>query len=348
MNIQSLGYVGVNTTELDAWRRFAGDLLGMQAVGRARDRSFALRLDDRCQRMLIDESTVNGGAYYGLEVADATALEAATRELEARGVAVEAASGDELAHRDVAGMVHFCDPAGNRIELFHGLARAAQPFTPTRPLSGFRTGALGLGHAVFSVPSIAAVLPFYTDVLGLRLSDYADEPFKATFLHANARHHSIALIESPRTCLHHLMVEVLALDDVGQAYDRVLLEDNLVGATLGRHTNDYMLSFYAWSPSRFLVEYGWGGRSIDEASWAPYRLEHGPSLWGHERSWLAGPLRERALELRLHAAQAGAKAPLQVACGTAEIYSAETTETNTGGGPGNQANEAVKPGPGRP
>jgi 2,3-dihydroxybiphenyl 1,2-dioxygenase len=320
MDIQSLGYVGVNTTELERWRRFAGDLLGMQVVPRTRERSFALRLDERCQRLLIDESTIDGGACYGLEVADADSLRRAARELEAHGVGVEWGSAAELAHRDVRGMIHFRDPVGNRIELFHDLAVAALPFTPGRPLSGFRTGALGLGHAVFSVPSIAAVLPFYTEVLGLRLSDYAHEPFKATFLHANARHHTIALIESSRTGLHHLMVEVLALDDVGQAYDLIQQEEGLVGATLGRHTNDYMLSFYAWSPSRFLLEYGWGGRSIDEATWQPHLLEHGPSLWGHERTWLEGPLRQRALDMRLQAARAGEKASLQAAAGTVDFY----------------------------
>ena len=35
--------------------------------------------------------------------------------------------------------------------------------------------------------------------------------------------------------------------------------------TLGRHSNDYMTSFYIHSPSHFFVEYGWGGRAIDTA-----------------------------------------------------------------------------------
>ena len=39
-------------------------------------------------------------------------------------------------------------------------------------------------------------------------------------------------------------------------------------------------------------------------------ITDGPSLWGHERSWLAQPLRERARALRLQASEKGLKAPL--------------------------------------
>ena len=63
--------------------------------------------------------------------------------------------------------------------------------------------------------------------------------------------------------VHHLMVELCYLDDVGQAYDLALRDPDRIGATFGRHANDEMTSFYSISPSKFMVEYGWGGRSID-------------------------------------------------------------------------------------
>jgi 2,3-dihydroxybiphenyl 1,2-dioxygenase len=320
MDICSLGYAGVDTTDMEGWRQYGSKLLGMQIVPRERADSFAFRMDKKAQRILIEQGTVNGGAYYGLEVADAMALEIAQQELAARGIHAAVATPEELKHRSVEGMIHFPDPIGTRLELYYGLANADDPFVPGRPISGFRTGELGFGHAVLNVTSTAEVLPFYTDVLGFRLSDYAEEPFKATFLHTNARHHSFALIESGRTGLHHLMVEVLALDDVGQAYDRAQLTEGLVGATLGRHTNDHMTSFYSWSPSKFLVEYGWGGRSIDEANWQPECLEHGPSLWGHERVWLSGPTRQKALEMRLRAASAGQRAPIHASADAVDLY----------------------------
>ena len=50
-------------------------------------------------------------------------------------------------------------------------------------------------------------------------SDYIEKPFRAYFFHVNARHHSLALIETGRNGMHHLMVELFSLDDVGQSYE---------------------------------------------------------------------------------------------------------------------------------
>ena len=71
------------------------------------------------------------------------------------------------------------------------------------------------------------------------------------------------------------MVELCYLDDVGQAYDIVLRKPEMIGTTLGRHVNDQMTSFYSWSPSKFLVEYGWGGRTIDPDTWTPHERRKG-------------------------------------------------------------------------
>ena len=45
------------------------------------------------------------------------------------------------------------------------------------------------------------------------------------------------------------MVEYNSLDDVGQGYDLLQYEENKIAYTLGRHTNDYMTSFYSITPS---------------------------------------------------------------------------------------------------
>jgi Glyoxalase/Bleomycin resistance protein/Dioxygenase superfamily len=149
-------------------------------------------------------------------------------------------------------------------------------------------------------------------VLGFALSDYILKPFRAYFFHVNARHHSLALIETGKTGMHHLMVELFSLDDVGQSYDIALTQPERVSVTLGRHTNDLMTSFYCKSPSSFMIECGWGGRAIDPANWQAVEMHHGPSLWGHERVWLPPADREVAREMRMHAAAAGLREPVQV------------------------------------
>ena len=315
MRIESLGYAGVSATDVGAWKAFAADVLGLQV--REIATGLALRMDERIHRILVHSGAANGIAYLGWDVGEREQLAAAARELAGRGVSVQRATGLENEARGVDEMFHFADPLGNRIELFCGLASAANAFAPPRPTAGFRTGALGFGHAVLMVPRIEDLLPFYRDVLGMKLSDYTNVPFRAVFLHVNARHHSLALLETGQAGLHHLMIEGLSIDDLGRAYDAAL-EHNVVRVTLGRHTNDHVLSFYAASPSGFMVEYGWGGRSVDDATWKVEEMVHGPSFWGHERAWLGEEKRAEARELRLRAAAAGMRAPVHVAPGELE------------------------------
>jgi len=38
---------------------------------------------------------------------------------------------------------------------------------------------------------------------------------------------------------------------------------------------------YKVNPSNFAIEYGWGGRQIDDTSWQVERYTTVDSLWGH-------------------------------------------------------------------
>src|SRR5256884_1666502 len=261
MALQALGYVGIRSKELEDWAGYATRFLGMQLVDKSRT-TLSLRMDDRKQRVIVNADG-DGASFYGWEVADAAALDALGGSLEQAGVKIARGSRALADGRRVRDLIVFADPIGNRLEAFHGAEIAPEPFQPGRSISGFRTGPLGMGHAVLTVERLDDVIPFYRDVLGFRLSDYILKPFKAFFFHVNPRHHSLAFLETGKNGIHHMMVELFSLDDVGQAYDIALTEPKSIGSTLGRHTNDYVTSFYSWSPSGFMVEYGWGGRLVD-------------------------------------------------------------------------------------
>jgi len=311
MPLQALGYAGFGSADLDDWRQFGTALVGLQAVERSAS-LLAFRMDDRKQRIVIDRAMPDGARFFGWEVADAADLDALAARLEKHQVHVVAEPQTLADARRVGGLISFRDPAGNRLEAFYGAEIDETPFSPGRSISGFRTGPLGLGHAVLTVENIDAVMPFYVDLLGFGLSDYMLKPFRAYFFHINARHHSLALIETGRNGMHHLMVELFSLDDVGQSYDVALCQQDRVSVTLGRHTNDLMTSFYAKTPSSFMVECGWGGREIEPKTWQPFELKDGPSLWGHERVWLPPEDREVAREMRMRAAAEGRREPVQV------------------------------------
>ena len=227
----------------------------------------AFRMDDRRQRLVVDRSLADGERYFGFEVADAAALDALAARLEAHGVAVRREPAALADQRCVRGLISFADPG--REPAGGVLGRRAWPMNRSGPdasISGFRTGPLGMGHAVFHVKNIDDLLGFYRDVLGFGVSDYILTPFRAYFMHVNPRHHTVALIETGRQDLHHLMVELYSLDDVGQGYDIALGEPERIATTLGRHPNDCVTSYYLKSPSGFMLEYGWGGKDVTPAT----------------------------------------------------------------------------------
>src|ERR1043165_2539475 len=336
MAVEALGYFGIRSSNLEDWAAYATRFLGMQLVDKTSG-MLSLRMDDRKQRVIVNADTEGGAAFFGWEVADAVALNSLAARLESSGVAVAPGSRALADERRVKDLIVFADPLGNRLEAFHGAEISAEAFRPGRNISGFRTGPLGMGHAVLTVERLDDVLPFYRDVLGFALSDYILKPFKAYFLHVNPRHHSLALIETGKNGLHHLMMELFSLDDVGQAYDIALMDPESIGSTFGRHTNDHVTSFYSWSPSGFMVEYGWGGRLVEPGKWTPQEYTVGPSLWGHDRAWLSPEKREEARSMRMKLAQEGVRHPGQVLegdhrlmPGTCPWWDAATAERKAG------------------
>jgi 3,4-dihydroxy-9,10-secoandrosta-1,3,5(10)-triene-9,17-dione 4,5-dioxygenase len=276
--IRALGYLRLGVKDASAWSAFATAVLGLHQAG-----SHRYRMDARSWRVETVPATTDGIVAIGLEVADAAALETIAHRLCGAGVRVEFAARETLVETNVSGLLRSSDPSGTPLELFWGQRIEVSPFASPRGVR-FITGELGLGHVVLGVERerYRETVAFYRDLLGFKVSDYfrmGDR--EAVFLHCNPRHHSLAIGEWPATpALIHFMLEVEELDAVGFALDACYANGVRVKRTLGRHSNDRMISFYAETPSGFDVEYGWGGRLIDDATWTVTEVAHG-TLWGH-------------------------------------------------------------------
>ena len=107
------------------------------------------------------------------------------------------------------------------------------------------------------------------------------------------------------------MIEYLHLDDVGRIYDKALVEPDRIVSTLGRHSNDHVLSFYSKTPSDFMIETGWAGRLIDVGTWQHEQIVS-PSLWGHDRKWLPEDARRLIRSEMDKLAASGVRAPVEV------------------------------------
>lgn len=277
--VVGLGRVGLRVRDPEDWRRTLVDLVGF-AASEPGDGQERFRLDEAAFRIGVEAGERDELACVAWEVAGDEELDGLAESLASAGVAVERGSDAEASERGVRRLVRFHDPSGYPLECYHTPLVATSAFVSPVGAS-FVTGGLGLGHVVLGVSDRARSLAFYCDLLGFRLSDEVTMgTTELSFLHCNPRHHSLALAEvGDEAGLLHFMVEMASLDDVGRAYERARSASR-VAATLGRHSNDHVVSFYLQTPSPWSIEVGWGGRLVEEESWRP--VHHtGTSLWGH-------------------------------------------------------------------
>lgn len=284
MAVSQLAYLGIGVSDMNAWKAFATDILGMQIIERADDGTVYLRMDENHHRIALHPSGEDDVLYIGLQAATTASFEEAKAALKAAGVSVAQGTPAEIAHRRLIDFVKF-ETGGLPFELSIGPnTRWDPPFQPARPMSGFKTDSLGFGHVVLRTTDRDESAGLLTKALGFRVSDYINT---MVFLHCNPRHHSIAFQPSipdlPRSRdkkMWHFMLETNTLDDVGTALDLANRAGIPVVSSLGRHSNDQMVSFYMSTPSGFEVEYGWGGRLVDDASWVGGHYD-ATSFWGH-------------------------------------------------------------------
>jgi len=282
--LTELGYMGFGVKDLEAWKKFAANILGMEVTDDGENDRCYLRMDYWHHRIVLHSDPSDDLMYLGWRVAGGEEFRAMQNQLREAGIKFTLGSEQEASERHVLELLKTEDPGGNPIEIFHGPhVQFSKPFYPGRRMHGrFKTGGGGLGHCIIRQSDPQAAYRFYTQ-LGMRGGEeYKIRIGKMTvspvFMHCNERDHSVAfgLGGGENKRFNHLMVEVDNLDDVGMTYDLVRRQKIPVAITPGKHSNDHMFSFYFQTPSGWMLEYGWGSRD------ATYQSEYfTEDVYGH-------------------------------------------------------------------
>ena len=150
--------------------------------------------------------------------------------------------------------------------------RMAKPVQPRR-----------LSHVLLFTPDVARQVAFYTEVLGLRLSDQSGDII--AFMHGPhaSDHHLIAFAKSHAPGLHHSSWDVGSLDDVGLGAEMMKDKGYTKGWGVGRHVLGSNYFYYVQDPWRSWAEYSF---DIDfvahDVDWAA--ADHPPEdsfyIWG--------------------------------------------------------------------
>jgi 2,3-dihydroxybiphenyl 1,2-dioxygenase len=285
-----LGYVVIETEKFADWRRFGRDAIGMHLDETLPD-VMRFRLDGNQCRFLLQRGPAEDATALGWQLDDHATFDVIEARIRSHGVPVSAGSAEDAQLRGVERLVRFPGPNGLTQEIY------VNPLTSTEPLElaaagGFVTGDSGMGHVAIATKKPHQMRGYYSTVFDARLSDYIDETisglkFKIRFLRVNERHHTVAIasvnrlpINPIRTRIQHLNIQVAELDDMTTSYQRVKDLGFHMALSVGQHTNDKELSYYALTPSGFEWEVGWNPIIVDETTWEP-TTHQGISIWGH-------------------------------------------------------------------
>jgi 2,3-dihydroxybiphenyl 1,2-dioxygenase len=189
-SVSQLGYLGIGTSNAKAWQDLATTILGLQVVPGDDTSTSYLRMDEYHHRLELRSTGSDDLEFVGWEVPDPATLQRVAQQLEDGGVRVTPGTRDEADNRRVIDLVKCVDPDGIPTEVFCGRPINPQPFHPARPISGFKTGDMGLGHILVYARSLHDTVHFYRDLLGFRVSDFTEVrtpggTVRLAFLHCN-------------------------------------------------------------------------------------------------------------------------------------------------------------------
>ncbi|GAB3163294.1 biphenyl-2,3-diol 1,2-dioxygenase [Amycolatopsis stemonae] len=284
-----LGYVVIETRKFADWHRFGRDAIGLH-VDEPDAATMRFRMDEHDCRFLLRWGLAEDVTTLGWHIDDHATFDDILRRVADRGVPIEEGTAEEAALRGVERLWRFPGPKGISQEIFTAPVRSGQPLS--MQTTAFVTGEAGMGHVALTTTKPAQLRGYFDTVFDARLSDYIDETIsgvklKIRFLRVNQRHHSIAVaavrglpVNPIRTRVQHLNIQVAGLDDLTQSYQRVRELGFGMALSVGQHTNDKELSYYAQTPSGFEWEVGWNPIVVDENTWEP-STHQGISIWGH-------------------------------------------------------------------
>lgn len=250
--IEQLRYIRLGTRDLPQATRFAGDELGLQAVGGITGEA-AFRADERDYCLLFADESPKRQAV-GLEVRDVAALEAAVAALQARGIT--ARRDDAVAaRRRVRALLAFDTPGGISVEL------VVRPQTHGRRCFLSRdTGVTGLAAAALRSTDVAADEALWTEVFGARVGDWAGD---SVYLGFDAVHHRLALHPASRSGVLAVEFEVDGINAVMQQYYRLHELPQAIAHGPGRRPTSEQVFMNFHGPDDMLYGFVAEGRRVE-------------------------------------------------------------------------------------
>lgn len=290
--IRSLLHVGITVPDLEVGRAFY-ELFGLETHASGDDLVF------RCRGRAQDQVRLMQGPKKRLSYIALGTNAEGMKELLARVEAANIKLADAPFNVPFGG-VWMQDPHGDWVNV-----QVAEPAPPREVNSaevntpgkyrrvgracdfntlGKRAQPIRLGHLIKFTPDVNKSVEFYTKVLGMKISDSANDIMCFMRGAAGGDHHMLALAKSSHTGLHHLSFEVGDIDEIEMGAQTMIAAGYKDGFGLGRHLGGSNYFHYIRDPWGSLCEYFWDIDVIpeDDSAWVPLNgMEHLGMVWSN-------------------------------------------------------------------
>ena len=279
--VSEVRYVGYALPDLAAERAFYQDKWGLQETvvkdgcvhfaAAGQDEPFVVRLRE------AEVARVDVIALATATRADVEALCARVQQAGCRLIFAPRA----LATPGGGYGFRFFSPDGLPFEISCEVARSA-----TRTLDPLESIPARISHIVLHSPDHQALVRFFVEVLGFRISDWLGDFM--CFLRCNEWHHRIAILPGP-PCLNHVAYDMASLDGMMRGIARLRGLDVDVRWGPGRHKAGNNTFSYFVTPNGFVAEYTAELERVDESSWQATVYKPEPGLMDLWRIGTGGP-----------------------------------------------------------
>ena len=240
--IRRLGHVAISVPNIEETVAFYENIVGLEVSDRS-DGAVFLRCNAEHHCLAIYPGEKRQLHHLGLEVLDEEALEEARHALAQRGFQPQERQYTEPGH---GAALCYLDADGNLIELYEGMETIDQPLQPReiRPLK--------FGHITLQSIDLKRALTFYTEALGFRVSDTAEE--SVAWLRCNQEHHGIALLNAGHAKVNHYAYDLADWNEIKRVCDHLWRNDVPIIYGPSRHGPGHNIFVYIPDPAGNVIE----------------------------------------------------------------------------------------------
>ncbi len=245
--VNEIRYVGYGVEDFDAERKFYTVDWGLVEVAHDEGMAwFKTEGHDEHHVVRLHKSSTNCIEVIALAADSRADVDDLHRKVAEAGCRIIHEPGDIVAPGGGYGF-RFFSPDGLPLEISSDVERLGM-----RAMERWEGLPVKISHIVLHSPDHQALVKFFTDVLGFKVSDWLGDFM--CFLRCNQAHHRIAILPGP-PCLNHVAYDMLTIDDMMRGANRLKKQGTDMRWGPGRHTAGNNTFSYFCTPGGFVVEY---------------------------------------------------------------------------------------------